>query len=201
MPNLINHSYLKILEAIRIHPGINLRGIITETKLSPNAATDIVNNLVHSGALTEKRLVNKRVYVRQFFINQLSSLIYSIFTLIESDKKQTFYQRHPSLKPITEQIIRTFPTVKSLLIYGSYAKSVETKESDIDILIIGSIPNKERLREILVTLEAEPSIKIESLMDFKKRINDSLHQEMLRYHIILHDSKIFIEETLKASSL
>ncbi len=219
MPNLINHSYLKILETIRIYPGINLRGIITETRLSPNAVTNIVNNLVSSGALNERRLGNKRIYVRQFFINAASSLIYSIFTLIENEKRQAFYQKYHSLKPITEQIIHAFPTVKALLIYGSYAKGVETKESDIDILIIedfekprrtsklngysklsiGSVQNKERLLEIFITLEAEPSIKIESLINFKKKISDPLHQEMLRHHVVIHDKGILLKETLMVS--
>lgn len=200
MPNLINYSTLKILESIRMHPGINLRGVITETKLSPNAVTDIINSLVQNGFLKERRLEKKRVYMRQFALNTASPLAHSLFLLVEEERKKKFYLKHPRLRAIVSQILQSFSSILLLVVYGSYAKGTETKESDLDILIVGSIPNRERLREILVTLEVEPSIKIESLADFKKKIADPLHREILRYHVLMHDTGIFLKEMLKAAS-
>ncbi len=86
---------------------------------------------------------------------------------------------------------------ESIILYGSYAKGIADIESDIDILIIGSISKKERLHEIFITLEAEPSIKIESLKNFRKRKNDALHQEILRHHVLLYDKGIFIQEMMQ----
>lgn len=196
MTKLINHTYTKILEVIRTQPHLNLRGVIEQTRLSPNVTSACVNNLVKKNVLIENRLQKKRVYMRQFMLNHRSPLAQALFLLVEEEKKCVFYQKHPRLNAIAEQIISAFPKISSLVLYGSYAKDVETKDSDLDMLIIGSLKNKERLQEIFVTLETEPSIKIESPAQFKFKQHDPLHQEILKHHVVLYDVKIFMKQML-----
>jgi len=190
---LLNNSQIKIIEEILRNPGINLRGIIEKTKLSPNYVSKYVNLLVKKKILKEEVLKKKRVYLRRFFLNFKNVLTKNIFLLVKEERKEDFFEKYPKLMPIFEQLVEEIKGIDFVLIYGSYARLAAEKDSDLDILIIGKIKNKEKIREILVTLDMEVSIKIESYSDFKKRINNDLHQQILKDNILIYDSGKFVE--------
>ncbi len=191
---LLSKSQLKIIEEIVRNPGINLTKIITKTRLSPNYVSGFVNSLVERGVLKEEKLKKKRVYLRRFFFNFESYFAKNIFVISKEDQKEDFFDKYPSFRPIFEQIIKNVSGINFILIYGSYARFSATKESDIDILIVGDIKDKHKIKEIFVTLDIEPSIKIESIKDFRIRKADALHQQILKDNIIVYDNGKFIDE-------
>ncbi len=199
MPKLINNSQRKIIEEIFRNPGIHLREIIKKTRLSPNYVSEYVNLLVNRGVIKEERLGKKRAYLRRFHLNFFSPLTKNLFMLVKEEEKEGLFKKYPKLKPVFEQIGNETGGIDFVLVYGSYARLAAEKESDLDLLIAGNIKSKEGIREILVSLDIEVSIKIETLRDFKERINDSLHQQILKENILIYDSGKFIELISKLS--
>ncbi len=192
MPNLINKSQIRVIEIVLKNPGINLREIIEKTKLSPNYVSDFVNQLVERGIFKEEKLEKKRVYLRRFYFNFSSSLARNLFVLVKDEEKEAFFIKYSTLKPVLNQFVNEITDIDFFLVYGSYSRLAAEKNSDIDILIVGNIKNKDKIREILVSLNIDASIKIETLKDFKKKINDPLHQQILKDNIIIYDSGSFI---------
>ncbi len=193
MSKIINSSQRKIINIIFKNPGINLRGIIEATKLSPNYVLEYVNYLTNKKILKEERLDRKgRVYLRRFFLDFHSELTKSLYLLVKEEEKEEFFSKYKSLRPIFEQIIEEVKEIDFLIVYGSYARLSAEKNSDIDILIVGKFKNKDRIKELLVNFDAEPSIKVESLEDFKKMMHENLHKNIMREGIVIYDSGKFI---------
>ncbi len=199
MPEIINSSQVKIMTEIFKNPGISLRGIIEKTRLSPNYVSEYMNLLVRKGILEEERLEKKRVYLRRFYINYGSKLARNFFVLIKDSEKEIFYKKYWKLRGSFEQMSR-IEGIDFLLVYGSYARFAAEKDSDIDLLIAGNIKNKEKIREILISLHIEPSIKIETLKVFKKRSNDALHKQIMKESIIIYDSGKFMNLLFKRAA-
>jgi len=189
---ILNSSQTKIIREIIRTPGINLRGVIEKTKLSPNFVSEYVNLLVERGILKEERLEKKRVYLRRFYFNLKSDLGKNIFSLVKEEEKDEFFKKYKKLKPIFQQFVEEIKT-DFILVYGSYARLAAEKDSDLDLLIVGNIKNREKIREILVSLDIEVSIKIETLKNFEKRIKDALHQQIIMDNILIYDSGKFVE--------
>jgi len=190
MPEIINSSQIKIINEIYKNPGINLRGIIEKTRLSPNYVSSYVNMLVKREIIREEKLEKKRVYLRRFFINS-NRIVRNFFSLIKDEEREIFYKKYKKLEPILEQLSK-LQGIEFILVYGSYARFAAEKDSDLDLLVVGKI-NKTRIREILVSLDLEVSIKIETLSDFKKRIDDSIHKQIIRDNILIYDSGKFVD--------
>jgi predicted nucleotidyltransferase len=189
---ILNSSQTKIIREIIRTPGINLRGVIEKTKLSPNFVSEYVNLLVERGILKEEKLEKKRVYLRRFYFNLKSDLGKNIFSLVKEEEKDEFFKKYKKLKPIFQQFVEEIKT-DFILVYGSYARLAAEKDSDLDLLIVGNIKNREKIREILVSLDIEVSIKIETLKNFEKRIKDALHQQIIMDNILIYDSGKFVE--------
>jgi len=189
---ILNSSQTKIIREIIRTPGINLRGVIEKTKLSPNFVSEYVNLLVERGILKEERLEKKRVYLRRFYFNLKSDLGKNIFSLVKEEEKDEFFKKYKKLKPVFQQFVEEIKT-DFILVYGSYARLAAEKDSDLDLLIVGNIKNREKIREILVSLDIEVSIKIETLKNFEKRIKDALHQQIIMDNILIYDSGKFVE--------
>lgn len=196
MPKIINKSQVKIILEIFRNPGINLREIISRTKLSPNYVSDFVNRLVERKILNEEKLEKKRVYLRRFFLNLKSESALNFFKLVKEEEKDIFLEKYPKLKPIFIQLEKE-SGVGLIMVYGSYARLEASKESDIDILIVGNIKNKEKIKEVFVTLDVDVSIKVENLKDFKTRKDDALHRQIIKEGIILFDKSVFSEILIK----
>ncbi len=195
MPKIIDKSQIKIIEEILKEPGINLREIIRRTRLSPNYVSANVNSLVGKGIVREEQLKKERVYLRRFYYDFESKIAKHYFFIVEDEKKEIMISKYPFLKPIFNQIIEYFhdKKISFIILYGSYARLSAEKDSDLDILIVGNIKYKEKIKEIFVSLPIEVSIKIESLKDFQKRAGDMLHQQIIKDHIIIYDFDDFAE--------
>lgn len=62
---------------------------------------------------------------------------------------------------------------------------------------MGNIKDKKKIRELMVSLDMDTSIKVETLADFKKRSQDQLHQQILKEAIIISDKGKYFEELMK----
>ena len=99
------------------------------------------------------------------------------------------------IKEIVEKIT---PNIKGIgIIFGSYAKGIEKKESDLDIFVAGNY-NKEEIKRVSKNLGIEISIKCYPMNTFKKNINkDILLKEILKNHIVFVNVNQFIQNVLR----
>lgn len=190
-----NKTRLKIIKAIYENPGINLTGLIKKVKASPNFVLKYVNKLSFYNIIKDVKTEKKKIHVRNLKpnFNGLGKVIYSF---IETEKKLMFFKKYKHLELHLMQLIEILNNkAEFALIYGSYARFAATPESDLDILIVGKLNREEinRIREVFVSLEVEPSIKIETKSKFIKNKNKPLYQNIIKEHVIICGEIEFID--------
>src|SRR3989344_1851001 len=83
------------------------------------------------------------------------------------------------------------------IIFGSYAKGISNKESDLDIFVVGDY-EKEEIKKVSRNLGIEISIKCYPLKTFEKNVNqDILIKEVLKNHLVFKNTELFIQKVLK----
>ena len=99
---------------------------------------------------------------------------------------------------IKEIIEKINPFIEGIgIVFGSYAKDIAKKDSDLDIFVIGKY-NKEKIKKVSKTYGIEISIKCYPLKTFEKNLaNDILLKEILKNHIIFLNAEQFIKMVLK----
>ena len=107
---------------------------------------------------------------------------------VEHIRTLEFCKKHLVINEISEKINEYING--TALIFGSYAKGVQKKNSDLDILVIGKCNEKE-IEKIGKTYNIEISLKIYS--KFKK---DILTKEAMKNHIFIKNSELIIKEIL-----
>lgn len=195
LPN--TETKLRILKIIYENPEINLTRLIKKAKTSPNIVLKYVNNLIKFNILKEKRFGGKKkTHIRNLKVDLSSNLSALIFSLIEIEKKLIFLNKYKEIRPFVNQLEELFnKNINFCLIYGSFARLAADKESDLDIWMIGNpdIEMTKRISEIFSTLKREYSIKIETLKQFLKNINNPIHQNILREHIVVYNEMEFLK--------
>lgn len=191
LPN--TETKLRLLQIIYENPEINLTALIKKAKTSPNIVLKYVNNLTKFNILNEKRLGGKKkTHIRNLKANLSSTYSILLFSFVEIEKKLVFLEKYKEIRPFVNQLAELFnknEAINFCLIYGSFARLAADKESDLDMLLVGGInaEMKKRISEIFSTLKREYSIKIENSYKFQKNINDPIHQNILREHIIIYN--------------
>lgn len=121
---------VKILELIIFRPsGLHLREISRQTGVSPVYAAKELENLKALGLVSEKRKGNMRL----FSANRSSP----IFPELKS-----IFMKTESLSSVLKKGFEA-KNIRFMAIYGSFASGKESEDSDIDMLIIGDVGEKE----------------------------------------------------------
>lgn len=195
LPN--TETKLRILKVIYENPEINLTELIKKSRTSPNIVLKYVNNLTEFKIIKEKRFGGKKkTHIRNLKMNLLPSLSISLISFVEIEKRLIFLKKYKELKPFINQLVELFDEeINFCLIYGSFARLSADKDSDLDMWIVGNLKSeiKKRISEIFSTLKREYSIKIETLDQFLKNIDNPIHQNMLKEHIIIYNEINFLK--------
>lgn len=159
-------------------------------KISPRTAQLILEDLEDKGILESKT----KGKIRLFKLNA-SEFTKRYLVFAEQYKTIAFLETKPLIKEIIEKIT---PHIKGIgIIFGSYAKQLEKKDSDLDIFVAGSY-NHEEIKKISRNLGIEISIKCYPIKTFEKNLsNDILIKEILKNHIVFLDVEQFINNVFK----
>ncbi len=183
-----NKTKVRILKSIYESEGINLTALIRKVKASPNLVLKYANILLEYGILQENRIAGlKKVHMRILKPNLKNEMGKAVFHFIEAEKKVIVLQKYKVLKPYFDQLEELCASQNIIiLLYGSYARLAATTESDLDLLFIGKIDKAvlRRIKEIFITLEVEPSLKMETAAEFLKQKSKPLYQNILREHVV-----------------
>jgi len=159
-------------------------------KISPRTAQLILEDLENKGII-ESEIKGK---IRNYKI-KLNEITRRYLVFVEQYKTIAFLGKNLLIKEIIDKIT---PNIKGIgVIFGSYAKCMEKKESDLDIFIAGAC-NREEIKRVSRNLGVEINIKCYPIKIFEKNINkDILVKEILKNHIVFLNAEQFMQKALK----
>ena len=107
---------------------------------------------------------------------------------IELHKSSEFLNKNFKIKEIINKLNITHPT----LIFGSYAKETQKKDSDLDMLIVGEY-NKNIVKKTSKFFDLEINVKSITSEDLIKAIKNKeiLINEIIKDHIIINGFEFF----------
>lgn len=157
-----------------------------------------VNKLTKDSVLIKERAGNS--YLCSLNIGNEKAL--ALMQLSEIEKKDEFFSKNKELKLILEDFVKSAEThvnVISIVLFGSYAKDAATKESDIDILLIGEANAgiDTTTKEIYAKYGKEINTIIMSPNDFKKQKDRAVIKEIINNHYIFYGVDKFVNLVLK----
>jgi len=159
-------------------------------KISPRTAQLILEDLENKGIIESK--VRGKIKSYKLKISELSK---RYFTFVEQYKSIAFMEKNLLVKEVIEKIS---PFINGIgIIFGSYAKGIFNKESDLDIFVAGNY-EKEEIKKVSRNLGVEISVKCYPLKTFGKNISqDILLKEILKNHIVFINTEQFIQKVLR----
>ena len=118
-------------------------------------------------------------------------LLLHFILVVEHLRTISFYKKNPLIKEIVTKIKPACQGI--LVIFGSYAKGNQNKESDLDLFLAGKYDPK-IIRKIGEKYGIEINIKQYPFPLFKKALSgeDHLVQEVIKDHIIISEADTFV---------
>ncbi len=167
-----------------------IRAVHKKLNISPRTAQLILEDLEKKAVLFSR--INGKI--KEYELNKKSSSCRNYMVLVEQYKQVLFFNAHPLLEEISIKLCNVCKGI--VLIFGSYAKGIEKKESDIDLFIVGHC-NIQAIKEYMNLYSIPISPKIYPFQTFqKKKDQDFLIKEILGHHIILKGAEEYVSEVL-----
>ena len=189
--NKLGEVHLKILSLYTkgYNKNYYIREIQKMLQISTRTALLTLEDLEKRAILTSTRRGKIKIYQIKPDITTRE-----YFVMTETYKKINFFQKHLTIKTIIEKIESQIKGIA--LIFGSYAKGLEKKDSDLDIFVVGDC-NKEKIKEISDTYGIKISIKQYPQKIFETKLNeDILIKEVIENHIMIKGTEPFINEVI-----
>jgi len=163
--------------------------IAKKNKLNQKTVSNFLNSLEKEKILKSDIQGRNKLYFLNY--NNLEIIKHFIIA-IEHLKTIKFYKKNILIKEISSKISKYISG--TAIIFGSYVKNLQKEDSDLDILIIGKC-NEEEINKISNIYKLEINIKI-----YPKFKRDILINEVIKNHIIIKNSEIFVEGFLNEIS-
>jgi len=159
-------------------------------KISPRTAQLILEDLENKGVIESKI----RGKIKTYKI-KLSEFTKRYLVFAEQYKAIAFLEKKLIVREIIEKIT---PGIKGIgIIFGSYIKGIEKRESDLDIFIVGNYDKKE-IKRVSKNLGIDINVKCYPARIFEKNLGkDILSKEILKNHIVFLNAEKFIQKVLK----
>ncbi len=176
---------------------IHVNALISKMKISPTMAVNYINELVNSGILKE---VYTGTNVRKIDIDYESDVAVNIAAAVCVMEREDFIKSHPDIKLLFRKIQES-KEVTFALVFGSYARGVESPESDIDLSIVskGKRLSMEMFVEELNLVDKKISFMFETESEFRQRKNDAVHKSIRQSFIIVKNPAGYLLAVAKAN--
>lgn len=188
----ITENHLRILTLFTrgFNKNIYIREAARELNASPRTAQLILEDLERRGVLASVT----RGKIRVFSLKP-NPLARDYLILAEHYKRIAFLRADPLLQGIVEKIV---PYLEGIaVLFGSYARQEQKKDSDIDIFVAGTA-DKAEIRKVSRLYRKPIDIKEYPPEIFEKSIRtDILIQEVLEDHIVLKGTEELVATALQ----
>jgi len=171
--------------------GYHLRQIAALLKVSHSTLFPHLNKLLQA-----KLLVSRKAGRSKLFSLNLENILAKDYLLqAEILAAVTLLEENFLLKKIYSEVFALAPA-GAVVLFGSYAKKKQDEESDIDLLYIGEKEEQfaGKMKKAGSLYGKEINVKKTTLANFEKalRKKDSLIQEVLKSHVLLHRPSVFV---------
>ncbi|MBI4155276.1 nucleotidyltransferase domain-containing protein [Candidatus Woesearchaeota archaeon] len=179
------HNYCKLLNEYlgdytkKVHG----RGLVGKVPLSQKSIAVSLKELEKKGLLKS----DKKGNIKFFGLNLLNPEIKDVLTITEIDRKIEFLRKHRKIANIFNKDHRVIG------VFGSYAKDTQTKDSDIDLFIIGKKIKGDYDKKGKI-FDLKISIKYFTETIFRKlaKDKDPLIKEIIEKHVLIFGIERFI---------
>lgn len=147
-----------------------LREIVRELKLSPSAVKRELNNLLVMGLIKKKK--------NRIILNESCGII--------DELKKIFLKTDFIVYPIRRALKKE--GIKFAIIFGSFANNTYNSESDIDLLVIGNVKQKEifrLLRPIEKMIKREINPVVWTIEELKKSKDKGFVKDIMKKNRIM----------------
>ena len=169
--------------------------IETKTGLSHETTFRLLKKLVQEKHLKEKKVGKTNVY--EFIKDDLT---YQVFVHYVTKRRINFKEKHLLIYKRLYEFINELSPEGPAIIFGSYAKSTETKKSDIDLLCVTTKNNVGKLaQEFKTKYDLNIQVLTVKPSDFKniKKDNPVFWSDLIEYGIVLDGLDYYFKEVYK----
>lgn len=176
---------------------IHVNALISKMNISPTMAVSYINELVNSGILKE---VHTGTNVRKIDIDYDSDFALNIAAAVCVMEGEDFIKSHPDVKLLFRKLQES-KEVTFALVFGSYARGIESPESDIDLSIVskGKRLSREMFVEELNLVDKKISFMFETESEFRRMKNDAVHKSIRQSFIIVKNPAGYLLAAAKAN--
>ncbi len=174
---------------------LTTKEIELKTGLSHETAFRLLKKLVQEKHLKEKKVGKTNVY--KFMKDDLT---YQVFVHYVTKKRLAFKEKSLLIYKRLYEFLTELSQEGPAIIFGSYAKSTETKKSDIDLLCVTTKNNVEKLaQEFKTKYDLNIQVLTVKPSDFKniKRDNPVFWRDLIEYGIVLDGLDYYFREVYK----
>ncbi len=186
------------LEVLKLYSGdynlkLHVREIARLLKVNHRTASIALKRLEYKSIMKHQNVGKSK----QYFLNIDNFLTKDYIKNAELVKLMRFLEIHFTLKKLLGEL-RTVMKDTPIILFGSYAKGKETKESDIDILLIKTKEEKQitkKINDFSKLYKINIQMQKSSHKDFEDGIKekDNLIIEIIKGHIILNNVEFFVD--------
>lgn len=179
--NHVEQNLTNEIVALLIKEDLHTRAIAEQLKSNHATVLRKLRNLTEENIVDFRMKGKNKVFnVKKTIEGRNAAMIAEIY------KQSSIVSRYPVLRGIF-QAIQEMPEIPLALLYGSYAKGLATKGSDIDIYIKTS---DIQMKKHLEKKHSSISVKIG---EFDTR--NLLIREMMKDHIIIRGVEVYFDKT------
>lgn len=165
--------------------------IASEKKMNQKTVSNILNSLEKEGFLKSSMAGKTKQFRFKF-----SDLSREYINIVENSKTVGFYKKNPKIRDL---ICKIKPFLNGIVvIFGSYAKGLQKKDSDLDIFVAGSY-DADNIRKISklynITINIKSYKENEFIMSLKEK--GILVNEIIKDHILVSKKEGFVDLMLR----
>jgi predicted nucleotidyltransferase len=183
---LLNNKELIILKEFAGDYSVKNYGrkLAVKLKMNQKTVSNILNSLEKENILKFTEDGKNKYY----YLNRLNPYAKDIVKIVEINKRIDFLERHKKISSLFLEIERKSKGM--IILFGSYASFSETKNSDIDLFVIGEIGD-------LGELEKMYNVKLNIVKSTKDKfkLNDPFVKEIVQNHVIIKGVEEYIDLT------
>ncbi len=198
-------TLLKIIGLMRknLYLGLTISQISKLLKIGYVPAYNHISEMEKEGIIKISKVGN----AKQCKLNLENAKTRHLLQELDIKRKEDLYNNNPKLKKIIESLISKLTEkyaseILSIILFGSFAKGVNTKQSDIDIMFIVSDLKNKSLRESVerecasfnYSHNTEVSPLITNIEELKKMLNAkelNIGKETKEFGISLYGHELF----------
>lgn len=188
---MVTKTQEQILQLLLSRPEerLSIRGIARLLGKSYTLTYNNVQGLVKRGFVEKQSIPPAQV------IQLKDDIPTTVLVGVERKMAEVFLEKHPWIKLYLKDVLNAAPLFFIMLVFGSYAKGTQTKDSDLDLLII--VPAKEDIQEMEKVAQQytkpKKGIIVVDAQNFTEMIKNpeelSVGIEAKKHHILIYGAE------------